>query len=145
MSRFVKEGPEGGALEGAVQEPEAAAPLDCRVAAGLQAKLLDGGTLVQGLQSRSRSSRPITTADRLLPSSPSSPERPGAGLQHRGDVAVEAVHRAALLPLLQAVPLLITAASPPCPEREVRNPFTLMWTRPSSRGWTEPYGLAVYV
>jgi hypothetical protein len=24
-------------------------------------------------------------------------------------------------------------------------PFTLMWTRPSSRGWTEPYGLAVCV
>jgi hypothetical protein len=32
--------------------------------------------------------------------------------------------------------------SPPCPECEVRNPFTLMWTRPSSRGWTEPCELA---
>jgi hypothetical protein len=27
--------------------------------------------------------------------------------------------RAALLPLLQAVPLLVTTSSPPCPEREV--------------------------
>jgi hypothetical protein len=34
--------------------------------------------------------------------------------------------RAALLPLLQAVPLLHRAASPPCPEREVRNPLDLV-------------------
>jgi hypothetical protein len=41
--------------------------------------------------------------------------------------------RTALLPLLQAVPLLVTTSSPPCPEREVSTePFTLMWTRPSS-------------
>jgi hypothetical protein len=71
-------------------------------------------------------------------------------LQHRGDVAVEAMDRAAPL-LLQAVPLLFTApstppsrfcipdsepaslprldtaASPPCPEREVSTePFTLL-------------------
>jgi hypothetical protein len=50
-----------------VEEPKVAAPLDCRVAAGLQAKLLDGGTLVQGLQSRSRPSRPFTEPNRLLP------------------------------------------------------------------------------
>jgi hypothetical protein len=57
---------------------------------------------------------------------------------------VEAMDRAALLPLLQAVPLLVTTSSPPCPEREVSTaPFTLMWTRPSSRGWTEPCELAV--
>jgi hypothetical protein len=73
-----------------------------------------------------------------------SPERQGAGLLHKGDVVVEAMDRATLLPLLQAVPLLVTTSSPPCPEREVNTkPFTLMWTRPSSRGWTEPYGLAV--
>jgi hypothetical protein len=54
--------------------------------------------------------------------------------------------RAALLPLLRAVPLLVTTSSPPCPEREVSTePFTLMWTRPSSRGWTEPCELAVCV
>jgi hypothetical protein len=54
--------------------------------------------------------------------------------------------RAALLPLLQAVPLLVTTSSPPCPEREVSTgPFTLLWTRPSSRGWTEPCELAVCV
>jgi hypothetical protein len=40
--------------------------------------------------------------------------------------------------------LLVTTSSPPCPEREVSTEaFTLLWTRPSSRGWTEPYGLAV--
>jgi hypothetical protein len=33
-----------------------------------------------------------------------SPECQGAGLQHREDVAVEAMDRAALLPLLQAIP-----------------------------------------
>jgi hypothetical protein len=43
MSPFVKkEGPEGGALEAARGGAEAAALLDCRVAAGLQAKPLDG-------------------------------------------------------------------------------------------------------
>jgi hypothetical protein len=40
--------------------------------------------------------------------------------------------------------LLVTTSSPPCPEREVSTEaFTLLWTRPSSRGWTEPYALAV--
>jgi hypothetical protein len=34
--------------------------------------------------------------------------------------------RAALLPLLQAVPLLVTTSSPSCPEREVRNPLHLV-------------------
>jgi hypothetical protein len=68
-------------------------------------------------RSRPWSSCLFIESDRLLPSSPSSPERPGAGLQHRGDVAVEAVHRAALLPLLQAVPLLVTAP----PRRRVQN------------------------
>jgi hypothetical protein len=73
-----------------------------------------------------------------------SPGRQGAGLLHKGDVDVEAMDRAALLPLLQAVPLLVTTSSPPCPEREVSTaPFTLMWTWPSSRGWTEPCELAV--
>jgi hypothetical protein len=33
-----------------------------------------------------------------------SPERQGAGLLHKEDVAVEAMDRAALLPLLQAIP-----------------------------------------
>jgi hypothetical protein len=51
-----------------------------------------------------------------------SPERQGAGLQHQEEVAVEAMDRAALLPLLQAVPLLVTTSSPPCPERKVINP-----------------------
>jgi hypothetical protein len=55
-----------------------------------------------------------------------SPKRQGAGLQHREDVAVEAMDRAALLPLLQAVPLPVTTSSPPCPEREVRNPLDLV-------------------
>jgi hypothetical protein len=75
-----------------------------------------------------------------------SPERQGAGLQHREDVAVEAMDRAALLPLLQAVPRCSTAPSSlSCPgtQGEPQPPFTLLWTRPSSRGWTEPYGLAV--
>jgi hypothetical protein len=40
--------------------------------------------------------------------------------------------------------LLVTTSSPPCTEREVSTEaFTLLWTRPSSRGWTEPYALAV--
>jgi hypothetical protein len=43
MSPFVKkEGPEGGALEAARGGAEAAKLLNCRVAAGLQAKPLDG-------------------------------------------------------------------------------------------------------
>jgi hypothetical protein len=80
------------------------------------------------------------------PFNTASPERQGAGLQHRDDVAVEAMDRAALLPLPQAVPLLATTSSPPCPEREVSTePFTLLWTRPSSRGWTEPCELAACV
>jgi hypothetical protein len=80
------------------------------------------------------------------PFNTASPERQGAGLQHREDAAVEAMDRAALLPLLQAVSLLVTTSSPPCPEREVSTgPFTLLWTRPSSRGWTEPCELAVCV
>jgi hypothetical protein len=80
------------------------------------------------------------------PFNTTSPERQGAGLQHWEDVAVGAMDRAALLPLLQAVPLLVTTSSPPCPEREVSTePFTLLWTRPSSRGWTEPCELAVCV
>jgi hypothetical protein len=33
-----------------------------------------------------------------------SPERQGAGLLHKGDVTVEAMDHAALLPLLQAIP-----------------------------------------
>jgi hypothetical protein len=33
---------------------------------------------------------------------------------------------AALLPLLQAVPLPVTTSSPPFPEREVRNPLDLV-------------------
>jgi hypothetical protein len=42
--------------------------------------------------------------------------------------------------------LLVTTSSPPCPEREVSTEaFTLLWTRPSSRGWTKPYRLAVYL
>jgi hypothetical protein len=94
----------------------------------------------------STSSPPLTTLNRLHPSSPSSPERQEAGLQHRDDVAVEAMDRAALLPLPQVIPLLVTTSSPPCSEREVSTePFTLMWTRPSSRGWTEPCELAVCV
>jgi hypothetical protein len=59
---------------------------------------------------------------------------------------VEAMDCAALLSLLQAVPLLVTTSSPPCPEREVSTePFTLLWTRPSSRDWAEPCELAVCV
>jgi hypothetical protein len=46
-----------------------------------------------------------------------SPERQGAGLQHREDVAVEAMDRVALLPLLQAVP---RCSSPP-PRRRVQS------------------------
>jgi hypothetical protein len=140
MSPFVKkEGPEGGALEAARGGAEAAALLDCRVAAGLQAKPLDGTEEPEQFKSGSprrrtptspsilqpfamdpepdrpratpplsTSSPPLTTSDRLHPSSPSSLERQGAGLQHRDDVAVEAMDRAALLPLPQAVPLLST-------------------------------------
>jgi hypothetical protein len=51
------------------------------------------------------------------PFNTASPERQGAGLQHREDAAVEAMDRAALLPLLQAVPLLVTAP----PRRCVQN------------------------
>jgi hypothetical protein len=39
---------------------------------------------------------------------------------------MKATDRAALLPLLQAVPLLVTTSSLPCPEREVRNPLDLV-------------------
>jgi hypothetical protein len=46
-----------------------------------------------------------------------SPERQGAGLLHQGDVAVEAMDRAALLPLHQAVPRY---SSPP-PHRRVQS------------------------
>jgi hypothetical protein len=56
--------------------------------------------------------------------------------------------RAALFPLLQAVPLLVepfTAASPSCPGTRGEKPPTMLWTRPSSRGWTEPCELAVRV
>jgi hypothetical protein len=45
------------------------------------------------------------------------PERQGAGLLHMGDVAVEAMDRAALLPLLQAIP---RCSSPP-PRRRVQS------------------------
>jgi hypothetical protein len=46
-----------------------------------------------------------------------SPEHQGAGLLHQGDVAVEAMDRAALLPLLQAIPRCL---SPP-PRRRVQS------------------------
>jgi hypothetical protein len=56
-----------------------------------------------------------------------SPGRQGAGLLHKGDADLEAMDRAALLLLLQAVPLLSTAPSSlSCPEREVRNPLHLV-------------------
>jgi hypothetical protein len=89
-----------------MEEPKVAAPLDCRVAAGLQAKLLDGGTPVQGLQSRSSSSRrrlepepdrpratpplstssppPFTMPNRLHPSSPSPSTPPHRDAKERG-------------------------------------------------------------
>jgi hypothetical protein len=42
--------------------------------------------------------------------------------------------------------LLVTTSSPPCPEREVSTEaFTLLWTRPSSQGWTEPCELTACV
>jgi hypothetical protein len=124
MSRFVKEGPEGGALEAARGGAEAAALLDSRVAAGLQAKLLDGGTLVQGLQSRSRSSRPFTEPNRLPPLHRA--VRRLAGTPRRGAAAqgrrrCEAMDRAALLLLLQAEPPVFFLCSTAPPRRRVRN------------------------
>jgi hypothetical protein len=79
--------------------------------------------------------------------------------RHRGIGAGPAGRRrrVALLPLQQAGPrssssalgrstLLVTTSSPPCLEREVSTEaFTLLWTRPSSRGWTEPCELAACV
>jgi hypothetical protein len=147
MSPFVKEGPEGGALEAARGGAEAAALLNCRVAAGLQAKPLDGteepeqfkpgsprrrtptsSSVLQPFAMEpdldwpratpplSTSSPPLTTSNRLHPSSPSSPERQEAGLQHRDDVAVEAW----TAPPCFLCPRPFRCSSPP-PRRRVRS------------------------
>jgi hypothetical protein len=138
-----------------VEEPKVAAPLDCHIAAGLQARPLDGGNArawtAEPEQLKSPTPEAGAARGRKKPVQPllpllqpvrrrplfcllftelfntASPERQGAGLQHREDVAVEAMDRAALLPLLQAVP---RCSSPPprrrVQEREVRNPLDLV-------------------
>jgi hypothetical protein len=129
-----------------VEEPKVATPLDCHVAAGLQARPLDGGNARAWTAELEQSKSPTPEAGAARGSCPSpwsrnrtgqgqrrpclhlhrpfielfnttSPERQGAGLQHREDVAVEAMDRAALLPLLQAVP---RCSSPP-PRRRVQS------------------------
>jgi hypothetical protein len=125
-----------------VEEPEVSAPLGQLVAARPAGEAAGRGCHARTVEGAGAAVRPGAGAARgrkkpvqpLLPLlqpvrhrplfcllftelfNTASPERQGAGLQHREDVAVEAMDRAALLPLLQAVP---RCSSPP-PRRRVQ-------------------------
>jgi hypothetical protein len=99
-------------------------------------------------RSRPWSSRPFTEPNHLLPLHRA--VRRLAGTPRSGAAAPGRCRSGSHGPPRPASPapgrstLLVTTSSPPCPEREVSTEaFALLWTRPSSRGWTEPSGLAV--
>jgi hypothetical protein len=90
-------------------------------------------------RSRSCSSRqrpPLRRAEPPASSSPCCSPASSRAVPHRARFCI-------LCSTSASPPHLDTAASPSCPGTQGESPpFTLLWTQPSSRGWTEPCELA---